>query len=468
MMLNQLPRKLAKNYFYVYIGVLLAISTIYYRYAMNWEFLLMGVIFVSFFFFGSSYYTRSWAKDPNDVFQRKIFFCGLGFRVVWAVFAYFYYTISTGIPFEFSAGDSIYYYEESLCYANTSIKDAWHFLAFELDTVSDSGYLMYLILIQKIVGTGILPARLVNSIISALTCVLLYKLGRRSMGEEVGRMAAIFAMLFPNFIFYCGLHLKEPVMIFIIVAYLERADYLLREKRFNFMNVFLVAILLVSLFFFRTALGGVGVLSFVVALFFSSDRMVGNVRRWALIGLTVLAVGVFMGSTIATEVEGIWTERTDNQMAKRDYQVSKGYAWAKYATGSVMAPMMFILPFPTMVDVDEQYTQQMLSGGNFCKQVMAGYVLLSLYIMLFVKRNWRDFSLIGAFEIGYLGVICLSGFANSERFLLPGVPMILLLSSYGLSNLNAKNYRFIKTWIKVVPVFVFAWSFFKLGTRGLF
>lgn len=467
-MLNQLPKKLAYNSFYVYVGVLLAISAIYHRYMMNWEFLLMGIISVSGFFFGSSYFTKSWAKDPNDLFQRKIFFYGLGFRVIWAVFAYFYYSFATGIPFEFFAGDSIFYYEESLCYANTSVRDAWQFLAFELDTVSDSGYLMYLILIQKIVGTGILPARLVNSIISALTCVLLYKLGRRSMGEEVGRMAAIFAMLFPNFIFYCGLHLKEPVMIFIIVAYLERADYLLREKRFNFINIFLVAILLVSLFFFRTALGGVGVLSFVVSLFLSSDRMVGKVRRWALIGLTVLAVSVFMGGTIATEVEGIWTERTDNQMAKRDYQVSKGYAWAKYATGSVMAPMMFILPFPTMVDVDEQYTQQMLSGGNFCKQMMAGYVLLALYILVFVRRNWRDFSLIEAFEVGYLGVICLSGFANSERFLLPGVPLILLLSAYGLSNLTTKYYQYIKTWSWFVPVLVFAWSFFKLGTRGLF
>ena len=49
------------------------------------------------------------------------------------------------------------------------------------------------------------------------------------------------------------------------------------------------------------------------------------------------------------EVEGTWMDRGTNQENKRLMQTKRGNQWAKYATGTVMAPMMFVLPFPTMV-----------------------------------------------------------------------------------------------------------------------
>ena len=42
------------------------------------------------------------------------------------------------------------------------------------------------------------------------------------------------------------------------------------------------------------------------------------------------------------------------------------------------------------------------------------------------------------------------------------------MAAYGVTLLNAKNYKFIKIWYWVVPVMGFAWAFFKLGSRGLF
>ena len=70
--------------------------------------------------------------------------------------------------------------------------------------------------------------------------------------------------------------------------------------------------------------------------------------------------------------------------------------------------------------------------------------------------------------IAYLGIVSTSGFSNSERFLLPGLPCLLIMAAYGVTLLNAKNYKFIKIWYWVVPVMAFAWAFFKLGSRGLF
>ena len=90
------------------------------------------------------------------------------------------------------------------------------------------------------------------------------------------------------------------------------------------------------------------------------------------------------------ESEGLWEQREDNQMAKRSVQTARGNQWAKYATGTVMAPMMFVLPFPTMVDVDEQYNQQMISGGNYVRNFLGGFVLIAVFSAIFITKNWRN------------------------------------------------------------------------------
>ena len=272
----------------------------------------------------------------------------------------------------------------------------------------------------------------------------------------------------PNLIFYCGLHLKETLMIFLMVAYLERADYLLRSKKYNIITIIIPALLALSLFTFRTILGAAAVFAFVTALVFTNTIIIGKAKRYVLIGWGLLTVFTVTSGTIINESESLWDQREDNQIAKRTHQTRKGNQWAKYATGTVMAPMMFVLPFPTMVDVDEQYNQQMLSGGNYVRNFFGGFVLIALFSSIFITKNWRNLSLIGSFVIAYLGIVSMSGFSNSERFLLPGLPVLLIMAAYGVTLLDAKNYRFIKIWYWVVPVMAFAWAYFKLGSRGLF
>jgi hypothetical protein len=235
----------------------------------------------------------------------------------------------------------------------------------------------------------------------------------------------------------------------------------------NIINIVVSALLVISLFFFRTVLGAAVIFSFFTSLVFSSTAVMTKSNRMVLIIWAVIAVAVMAGGTIANEVEGYWESRGSNQDLKRSQQVNKGVEWAKYATGTVMAPMIFVLPFPTMVDVDEQYNQQMVNAGNYVRNFMGIFVLIALYSAIFKKKNWRDFSLIGAFVMAYLGIISTSGFANSERFLLPGFPILLMIAAYGITQLNAKNYRFVKIWFLILPVMIMAWAFFKLGSRGL-
>lgn len=467
-MIPYLPKQIATKGIYLYLGVLTAVSLVFFRHAMSIDFLIMGVMWVVGFFLLSNYCSKKWQETPQKKFLLNLFLIALGLRWAWTIFAYIYYFIKTGMPFEFSAGDSIWYYEETMGNVHANLGDVWNYLFVDTDSISDSGYVFYLSLLSKLTGESILIPRLVNGIFSAGTCVLLYFLAKRNIGEEGGRLAAVFSCFMPNFIFYCGTHLKESLMIFLMVAFLERADYLLRSKKYNVFSIVIPVLLALSLFSFRTVLGGAAVFAFVTAIVFTNTSVIGKAKRYMLIGWGLLAVFTFTGGTIMNEVEGYWEQRDTNQDAKRSVQTARGNQWAKYATGTVMAPMMFVLPFPTMVDVDEQYNQQMISGGNYVRNFLGGFVLIAVFSAIFITKNWRNLSLIGSFVIAYLGIVSTSGFANSERFLLPGLPVLLIMAAYGVTLLNAKNYKFIKIWYWVVPVMGFAWAFFKLGSRGLF
>lgn len=467
-MIPYLPKKISTTAIYLYLGALAVVTVLFFRHAMSWEFILMGLVWVVGFFLLSSYCSRRWQDIPQKALLRNLFLTALGLRWAWTLFSYIYFMYKTGMPFEFSAGDSVWYYEETMGNVHANIADVWRYLFVNAETISDSGYVFYLSLLSKITGYSILLPRLVNGLFSAATVLLIYFLAKRNIGEEGGRLAAIFACFMPNLIFYCGLHLKETLMIFLLIAFLERSDYLLRSKKYNIFTIAIPILLAVSLFTFRTVLGASAVFSFATALVFTNTSIVGRGKRIMLIIWSVLAVTTLTGGIISTEVQSTWEDRGENQTAKRTHQTSKGNQWAKYATGTVMAPMMFVMPFPTMVDVDEQYNQQMLSGGNFVRNFLGGFVLVAVFSAIFITKNWRNLSLIGSFVIAYLAVISMSGFSNSERFLLPALPVLLIMAAYGISLLNAKNYRFVKIWYYVVPVMAVAWAFFKLGSRGLF
>ena len=462
------PKQIASRGIYLFLGALTAITLVFFKHAMSITFIVLGIMWVVGFFLLSNICSKKWQKTPQKTFLRNLFLIALGLRWAWTIFAYIYFLLKTGMPFEFSAGDSIWYYEETLGNVHANIKDIWRYLFVDTQAVSDSGYVFYLSLLSKITGYSILLPRLVNCIFSAFTCCLVYHLAKRNIGEEGGRMAAIFACFMPNLIFYCGLHLKETIMLFLMVAYLERADYLIRRHRYSIINIILPAFLAISLFTFRTVLGAAAVFSFVTALVFTNTKVIGRAKRYMIIGWGILAVTTLAGGTISTELEGYWEQRDTNQDAKRSVQTSRGNQWAKYATGTVMAPIMFVMPFPTMVDVDEQYNQQMISGGNFVRNFLGVFVLIAVFSAIFITKNWRNLSLIGSFAIAYLGILSTSGFANSERFLLPALPVLLIMAAYGVTLLNAKNYKYVKIWYYIVPVMSFAWAFFKLGSRGLF
>ena len=463
------PKQIAQRAILNYLVSLVAVSLLFSSYVMKVVYMAIGFSGVCVFFALTSYWSKGWREIKASSFVESLFILAVFLRLGWVAFSYFYYTKYTGIPFEFGAADSVGYHEEAVWLAGERWKIAMeYYFGPYSNGISDVGYPLYLTILYKIFGTGVLLPRIIKAFLSTWTCIMIYKLSARTFGEETGRMAGLMCALMPNFVIYCGYHLKETEMVFLEVAFLERMDFLMRSKRIRFWNVLLPTLLAGSLFFFRTVLGAAAVFSFISILLFSSTpHMKKGWKRTALAGWGVLCLAIFSGGTAVTELESLWEEKEENVIGKRADQVALGNQWAQYATGTVMSPMAFVLPFATMVNVDEQYGQQEKHGGNFIRNFMGFFALLAIYEAI-RRKQWRDFALIGSFAIAYLGVVSLSGFSNSERFLLPGLPCLIMMWAYGVSTLRAKTWRLLTPWCLVVLAMEIGWAYFKLGSRGLF
>jgi len=468
-MLSVFPKSFANKAITTYLAALAVSTILFSKYAMDFKFMLLGIIEVLLFFLGSSSLTVQWAKLPRKVFEKRLFWWSFFLRFVWVVFSYFFFTAQTGQPFEYGTGDALGYHTVAQWLAGCD----WDFVINNLFTkrsgVSDSGYIFYLTCFYSIFGVNIFLARIAKCLLQSYVCILMYRIASRHFGSETGRMTGLFCMLMPNLIWYCGLHLKEAEMVFLTVLSIERADYALRGKGQNKVKAFVFAgFAALLLFGFRTALGAVVFLSIGSAILLSSSKTLATWKKWAF--GTLLAIGMLltMGQQIMSEIQETIDKSSTQQDVSMKWRSERegGNAFAKYAGKAIFAPLIFTIPFPTVVSIPSQEVQQMINGGNYVKNITSFFTISALLMLIF-SGDWRKHVLPMAILCGYLLVLALSEYAQSERFHLPALPFALMFAAYGITHINKLEIKLFKYW----PYFIFAaivgWSWFKLAGRGL-
>lgn len=463
------PKHIANTSIALYFIVLIMVFGLFINHAMQLQFMLFGMLSVIVFFYYSRILSRKWLFKSVKSFSKQLFVSALLIRLVYVLFSYFYFIQVNGNPFEYAAGDSMGYHAEGEWIVDLVRAGVfWNVYPIYIDgkgAVSDMGYPLFLSIQYLLTDKSIFVARIIKALLSAFTCVFAYKLAARNFGEAVGRMAGIFMLLMPNLIMYCGMHLKETEMIFVFIAYAERTDFLLRSKKMNFTNIALPILLVGLLFLFRTVIGIAALFALATALLFSAQHVVKKGKRWIIAFWVGLTIAFFAGGTIAMEIETLWELKDTNQQVRLEDRARKGNALAKYGSAAVFAPMIFTIPFPTMVETPNQETFRMLHGGVFVKNIMSFFTLFALFI-LFVKKKWRENVFLIALLLAYLAILALSAFAHSERFHLPAVPLELILAAFGVSQLSKKYQGVLNFWYVVIFVAVIGWSFFKLKGRG--
>lgn len=488
------PRWLSRNALIVYFLALAIVSFMYSAYSLPWYYMLSGVVAVMVFFLYGSTAIKDTSLDKirkESRFEKRIFLIAFIPRVIWIFLIYTIFMQNYGDGFGFENQDATYYDELGVYVAKLIRNGNFHFYD-EISRwsghsdISDMGYGIYVGFVYWITGSegtmwnggmggdasSVLILRLLKCLLSTLTVLLIYRLAKRNFGPQTARVAAVFCALWPNFWYYCGTHLKETEMVFLGVLFVEQADQMLRSRQFTAWKVIPVLLIGASILTFRTPLALVAFLSLIFSVVMSSSKVVNWGKRIIVGLLAVLLIGVTLGNQIQEQSRMLLnTVQSGEQEQNMEWRGRRdnGNAFAKYAGKSVFAPLIFTIPFPSMTrPYDGQDVQQLLNGGNFVKNILSVFTILAM-VMLLISGKWREHLLPLSFLLGYLVVLTMSTFAQSERFHQPAMPFEFMFAAYGLSIAvtKPKYKRWFTYWCGLMFIACIAWNWFKLAGRGL-
>ena len=467
-MLTYFPKYFSTRAIICYVVTLFLASVVFLNYALPFQFMLFGIVPVCVFFVYGNRLTMDWQKLSSRLFTRKLFIAALIIRIVYVVFIYFYYIEFTGQPHAYHPGDEVLYTYAGTLWREFGLVEASKLFKDYKIGFSDSGYCWWLGFENLVLGTHVLPPRILKCFIDAFSCVLMYNLAKRNLGEAVGRMTAIFCMLMPNMWYYCGVTLKETEMAFLTILFAERADLVLRSPKIKAGGVIIPALCILVMFTFRTALAAVMFAALAAGLVFTSSKQLVLWKK--ILYSSVFAVWMFMtvGVEIVQETQQLWEGRTTNQVEGMEWRANRegGNQFARYASATLFAPAIFTMPISSMVSIQNQENQMMMNGANFIKNILSGFVIFALFSLL-LSGEWRKHAFPIALMVGYLVVLVFSNFAQSERFHFPILALELMFAAYGVSLMKNKHKRWFTIWLVVMCVAVIGWAWIKLAGRGL-
>ena len=452
-----MPDKLHRHFQWVgvglYLAALLTVSVGFRSYAMKPLWMAWGIGTV-LFFFGLSYWCfRQWRDDDPKKFLRKVFWWALGIRAVYIGAIIFYYYFETGVSFEYNAADSWAYHRTACALSDLAREGRIREVFYNLNTgtlgFSDQGYLLYLTTLYTCFGKNILGPRLLKALMSAFTCVAVYKIASRNLGDKTARLAAVMAVFLPQFIHYNGTYLKETEMVFLATLALERFDGLIHTKRHVFWNILLVVLLTALTFGFRTVVGMALIASYLVYLFCCDKTLLGNRAKIVAASATALLALILMASPIGWEM---------TMMLK--INVSTAPVQALYS-----APGFLTLPLTNLVEVANP-TQKMMNGDFFVKNYLAFFALLAI-VIAFRERQWRSLSLVGTYTLLYALMIAFSFAFKMERYHLPAMPGLLIMAAFAMNRFRKRDFKWYYAYCALLLVAIVAWNYLKLVSRGL-
>lgn len=428
-------------------------------------YIITGFITVLLFFGLHHVLSRFFNTTPEKQFLFSLIAIALLTRIAAAVILYYFYYSQTGEPFEYHAMDSKFYHLTAIGVSHHIAQVDFNFNQQLKDIdFSDRGYNIFLGFVYYFFGASVMTARIINAVLSAATVYFIYRVGRNLYGEAVGKTTAISALLLPNFFLYLGTHLKETVMVFLAVLFLHQSIRFIKLRQRAPFLVLSLIFLVFYLFMFRTILGVVAVLSFS-AYAITHKPLKKGIFNILAASVLLLVLGYFMlnseiGNELAKYVEKSNSAISDNMQfrAMRD----GGNKFALLAGAPLFLSVILIAPFPSFVAVADQDLLWMFIGANLIRNIYAFFAIGGLVYCF--RRDFRNSSILIYYLLGYLLILANSGFAISERFHLPAVPVLLLFSAVGLSR-SMRLKKYFVFYLLLVVLLVIAWNLVKVAGR---
>lgn len=475
--LTYFPKSLSNKSIATYVISLLAVSILFMQYALPLWLMLFGVISVVVFFHFSNSLSVQWMRLSSKVFEKKLFWTAFVIRLVYVVFIYNLNYELYGTYYESHGADIVWYVPTaeylSECFHDKTLTGDT--IANNMGEFSDSGYIAYLTILYILtfnVSSVILPL-IIKAILGALTCVHIYNVANNHFDESIAMMAGVFCILQFNMIWWCGSMMKETEMIFLMSWFLCRADSLLMQNKstpFAWISTILIGL---TIFSFRTALGLMCFLSLFATLLFADKKVVSTSRKIIAGIFVALMLVTVVGDKVIKETKSLAETAADTSYQERNMEWrtkrgGMGNSFAKYAGAAVFAPLIFTIPFPSMVyTYQSQEMQVMVNGGNYVKNVLSFFVIFAMFYLLF-SGEWRKHIFPIVLLVGYLVALVFSVFGHSGRFHMPAIPLEMMFAAYGFAIVSKKKkLRWFNYALAVEFVFIIAWNWVKLSGRGM-
>ena len=475
---NSLPDWLIKNSIGFFL-ISLLVCWLAWGHVPQYDLVLTTIISVVLFFYVGKSMSNQFSLLGEKTFLRSVFTVGFVVRILWVLYLFYVFN-PRHYGTTFGSAEDVEWYipfgqELSTWFSGNSNYSLHQLIDMYMAAIDDVAYPMLLGVEYMLTGgiSDVFIPMLIKSILGAYCSILVYRITKRHFGEGTARIAAIFVCLNPNMIYWCASMMKEAEMVFFCCLAVDKFDEALSTNSQLTIKSLIPGILSgFVLLFMRTPLGLALFLAVLVHVLMADKRII-TIGKKIFVGVLVLIVlFVTVGDRLMVQSkEYIDKVQSDAQRENMEWRSNRlgGNKFAKYASASVFAPLIFTFPFPTFNAAHAgQLIQIQLSGGYFIKNILSFFVIIVL-VQFLLTGEWRKHVLLIGYTCGYLVVLVFSGFAQSGRFHMPIWPMLMIFAAYGLQLAKTdKKMRKWFTYVLFAEVFVcLAWNWFKLAGRGM-
>ncbi len=405
--------------------------------------------------------------DDRNVLM-EIFAWGFLIRIIFAIALYYYLISFTGEPYLGGGDDSLYELIGEQYLARLKILD------LPINRLRHPGYPLFLAILRQfanlIGGYHGLLSRIANAAFGGLICSFIYILCLNIFSKNIAKLSALLTILFPSFIFYSAVQLRDVIIAFLFVY--AMAQFSIFYKFGKSSGLFHSTLACVIMLYFRTQysflLFSILFLCLSMSMLFDKSNM--RTYRWQKLMILSLVfcciyyisshISIGKGFDSVTDessyhmsvfeeghIESRVMAQRDRALGAKDAEGGLGYALISHlplGSGYIIMPTIaFIMPYPPWTALQSR-SENPLRFIYFINAVSWTLLmpLCLLGIAYSIPKNWVDSLIILIPMILILAVSSIGGF--QYRYKLPSLIFsmpFVSIAIIGIRN-NLINYGY--------------------------
>lgn len=205
--------------------------------------------------------------------------------------------------------------------------------ALKPNAVITPGYPMFLAAIYSVTGykdgSPLRTVRTIQAILGALTCLIVYLLGKKVGNRKVGLMAAFFYAIYPSFIWATTLILTETLYNFLFFLYLYIQFGLLDNLKSKKAAV-ICGLMFAAAIFVRPVALPLIVVPFIYKYIKSRDKQVIKTFAFTLAGLVVVLIPWWIRNVVVLDKFILLATQTGNPLIAGSFPYFNNIDLSKY------------------------------------------------------------------------------------------------------------------------------------------